>query len=189
MRTAEFARVAERIHEVTDLTSRLNALPFSDTGSRARLLAEIFGGPLADSVRVFPPFFTDYGLRTEFAADVFVNQGCTFLDQGGIRIGREVMVGPGVTLITSGHPVPPAERREYITAAPIVLGDNVWIGAGVTVLPGVTIGRGSVVGAGAVVTGDVPENTLVTGPAATVRRTWRACGRSAGAHGGRIGGN
>ncbi|MEU4567455.1 sugar O-acetyltransferase [Micromonospora sp. NPDC023956] len=172
VRTPEFARVAERIHQVTDLTSRLNVLPFDDAEGRAALFAQIFAGPLPDSVRIFPPFFTDYGLGTEFAEDAFVNQGCTFLDQGGIRIGAGVMIGPKTSLVTSGHPVPPAERREYINAAPIVLEDNVWLGAAVTVLPGVTIGRNSVVGAGAVVTRDVPPNTLATGPAAAARRSW-----------------
>ncbi|MEV0327424.1 DapH/DapD/GlmU-related protein [Micromonospora echinospora] len=93
---------------------------------------------------------------------------------GGIRIGAGVMIGPKTNLVTSGHPVPPAERREYTDAAPIVLEENVWLGAAVTVLPGVTIGRNSVVGAGAVVTRDVGPNTLVTGPAADERRSWNA---------------
>ena len=172
--TPEFERVAARIHEVTDLTSRLNTLPFTDSSTRTALITAIFGGPLPESVRVFPPFYTDYGLNTEFAENVFVNQGCTFLDQGGIHIGRDGMIGPKTTLITSGHPVPPTDRREHITGAPIVLQTGVWLGAGVTVLPGVTIGRDSVVGAGTVVTKDVPANTLVTGPAASVRRTWNA---------------
>ncbi|SCE85025.1 Acetyltransferase (isoleucine patch superfamily) [Micromonospora echinospora] len=174
VQTPEFARVAERIYQVTDLTSRLNVLPFGDAEGRAALFAQIFAGPLPESVRIFPPFFTDYGLRTEFAVNVFVNQGCTFLDQGGIRIGAGVMIGPKTNLVTSGHPVPPAQRREYTDAAPIVLEENVWLGAAVTVLPGVTIGRNSVVGAGAVVTRDVGPNTLVTGPAAAERRSWNA---------------
>ncbi|TDB92781.1 sugar O-acetyltransferase [Micromonospora fluostatini] len=174
VRTTEFARYAERIHQVTDLTSRLNVLPFGDAEARAALLAQVFAGPLPQSVRIFPPFFTDYGLNTAFDEDVFVNQGCTFLDQGGIRIGSGVMIGPKSNLVTSGHPVPPGQRREYVLAAPITLEDDVWLGAAVTVLPGVTIGRNCVVGAGAVVTRDVPPNTLVTGPAASARRTWDA---------------
>jgi acetyltransferase-like isoleucine patch superfamily enzyme len=51
----------------------------------------------------------------------------------------------------AGHPVELDERYDFITHAPIVIEDDVWIGAAATVTPGVTIGRGSVVGAGAVV--------------------------------------
>ncbi|WP_198153762.1 sugar O-acetyltransferase [Catenuloplanes japonicus] len=170
VRTPEFARYAARIRHVTDLTSRLNVLPFADEDGRAALFAEIFGRPLPDNVTIYPPFFTEYGLGTEFAEQVFVNQGCTFMDEGGIRLGKGVMIGPKANLITGGHPVVLAERREFIVTAPIVLEENVWLGAASTVLPGVTIGRNSVVGAGTVVSRDVPPDTLVTGPTAVVRK-------------------
>jgi acetyltransferase-like isoleucine patch superfamily enzyme len=72
--------------------------------------------------------------------------------------------------MAEGQPVDPARRRRQVTAAPIVIGRNVWIGAGATVLQGVTIGDDAVVAAGAVVTGDVPPAVLVAGvPARTVR--------------------
>lgn len=172
VQTPEWERVAERIHHVTALTSRLNLLAFDAAEERAALLAQVFGGPLGETVTVYPPFFTDNGLNTTFGENVFVNQGCTFFDQGGISIGAGTMIGPKTNLITSGHPVPPTERREYILAAPVVLEDNVWLGAAVTILPGVTVGENSVVGAGTVVTKDVPPNTVVTGAAASVRTSW-----------------
>ena len=75
-----------------------------------------------------------------------------------------------VTLVTEGHPVELVERYACITVAPIVIEEDVWIGAAATVLPGVTIGRGAVVGAGAVVAKDVPAMTVVTGPGHVVRR-------------------
>ena len=68
---------------------------------------------------------------------------------------------PNVSLLSSGHPVEPFERSRWITAAPIVIERNVWIGAGATVLQGVTVGADRVVAAGAVVTSDVPPCTLV----------------------------
>jgi acetyltransferase-like isoleucine patch superfamily enzyme len=83
------------------------------------------------------------------------------------------MIGPKVTLITSGHPVDPAERKLYLTGAPIDVAENVWIGAGATILPGVTIGRDAVIAAGAIVADDVPPSTLVAGPKAVIRRRWR----------------
>lgn len=172
VRTAEFARVAERIEHVTTLTSRLNVLPFDDKAARASLLSEIVGKPVHDSVTVYPPFYTDHGLGITFGEHVFVNQGCTFLDQGGIHVGDGVLIGPKTNLISSDHPLPASERSEFITRAPITIETNAWLGAAVTVLPGVTIGCGAVVGAGAVVTKDVPPNTLVTGSAAFARKQW-----------------
>jgi acetyltransferase-like isoleucine patch superfamily enzyme len=91
-------------------------------------------------------------------------------DLGGIDIGDDVLIGPNVSLITSGHPVEPAERRAGVTAAPIVIGRNVWIAAGATIIGGVTIGENSVVAAGSVVTHNVPPNSLVGGnPARLIR--------------------
>lgn len=168
VQSPEFARYAERIAEVTDATSRLNVLPFSDTVARAELLSVVFGGPLAESVTIYPPFYTEHGLATTFGENVFVNQGCTFMDGGGITIGDNVMIAPRVSLITGGHPLPLAERREYTATAPIVIEDDVWIGAAAVVTQGVTIGAGAVVAAGAVVTRDVPTRTLVAGVPARV---------------------
>ncbi|MFF0579317.1 DapH/DapD/GlmU-related protein [Streptosporangium saharense] len=172
VRTPEFARVAERIEHVTTLTSRLNVLPFDDKAARAALLSEIVGRRVPASVTVCPPFYTDHGLGIDFGEHVFVNQGCTFLDQGGIHLGDGVLIGPKTNLVSSDHPLAAIERSEFITRAPITIEADAWLGAAVTVLPGVTIGRGAVVGAGAVVTKDVPPNTLVTGPAAFARKQW-----------------
>ncbi|RSN54076.1 transferase [Streptomyces sp. WAC 04229] len=171
VQTPEFACHAERIEEVTDATSRLNVLPFSDSKGRAELLSVVFGGPLPESVTIYPPFFTEYGLNTTFGKNVFVNQGCTFMDKGGIRIGDGVMIAPKVSLITGGHPLPLAERREYLSFAPIVIEDDVWIGTSAVILQGVTIGAGAVVAAGAVVSRDVPAGTLVGGVPARVIKT------------------
>lgn len=160
-----------RVTAVTDATSRLNVLPFSDVAGRAELLSVVFGAPLPESVTIYPPFFTECGLHTTFGEDVFVNQGCTFMDKGGIRIGNGVMIAPKVNLITGGHPLPLAERREFITLAPIVIEDDVWIGTGATITQGLTIGAGAVVAAGAVVTRDVPARTLAAGVPARVIKT------------------
>ncbi|WFE62410.1 DapH/DapD/GlmU-related protein [Micromonospora sp. WMMD714] len=168
----EFQAMAARVLRVTQLTSRLNSLPFDDEAGRAELFTQILGRPLPPRVTIYPPFYTDHGLRLELAERVFVNQNCTFLDYAGIRLAEGVLVGPRVTFITGGHPVDPQERREWLTGAPIDVAENVWIGAGATILPGVSIGRDAVVAAGAVVADDVPPATLVTGPKATVRRRW-----------------
>lgn len=118
-----------------------------------------------------PPFFTDYGLGIEQGERVFVNQGCSFLDAGGITIGDRSLIGPRVTLATAGHPVELADRRDYITLAPIVVEEDVWIGASAPIAPGVTVGRGSVIGAGTVVAEDVPPMSVVTASNQVLRRS------------------
>ena len=168
----EFQAMSERVLEATALTSRLNVLPFDDEAGKAELFAQILGRPLPPRVTIYPPFFTDHGLRLELAERVFINQNCTFLDYAGISLAERVMVAPRVTFITVGHPVDTDDRRVWLTGGPIVVEENVWIGAGATILPGVTIGRDSVVAAGAVVAADVPPRTLVAGPKADVLRSW-----------------
>jgi acetyltransferase-like isoleucine patch superfamily enzyme len=81
------------------------------------------------------------------------------------------MIGPNVSLITSGHPVEPSRRRDFTIAKPIVIERNVWIAAGATIIGGVTVGENSVVAAGAVVTKTVPPNSLVGGNPARIIRS------------------
>lgn len=90
------------------------------------------------------------------------------------------MCAPNVTISTTGHPVHPYYRtRGAHFSLPIVIEDNVWIGANVMIMPGVTIGKNSVIGAGSVVTRDIPANVVAFGtpcPGSFVRlrmRTWR----------------
>ena len=168
--TPESRAFAERVQVAMELSSRLNQLPYGDLDGRRELLTQIFGGPVPESLSILPPFYCDHGLGASFGEKVFINQGCYFLDLGGITIGDRVLIGPGVTLSTAGHPVELEERYDFVTHAPIVIEDDVWIGAGVTVAPGVTIGRGSVVGAGAVVGSDVPAMTVVTATSLLERR-------------------
>jgi acetyltransferase-like isoleucine patch superfamily enzyme len=168
----EFQAMAERVLRVTELTSRLNVLPFDDEAGKAALFEQILGRPLPAKVTIYPPFYTDHGLHLDLAERVFINQNCTFLDYAGIRLAERVMIGPKVTFITGGHPVDPAERKLYLTGAPIDVAENVWIGAGATILPGVSIGRDAVIAAGAIVADDVPAAALVAGTKAAVRRQW-----------------
>ena len=163
IRTPEWRTLFERIQVAMELTSRLNLLPFGDVDSRSALLQELMGKPLPDRAVVHPPFYSTYGLDTELGERTSVGQACSFLDLGGISIGARTMISPKVTLVTEGHPIEPAERYDFVTVAPIVIEEDVWVGAAATVLPGVTIGHGSVVGAGAVVAKDVPALTVVTG--------------------------
>ena len=136
------------------------------------LLSEIWGQERVE-VRMFPPFYTAFGKMTKVGKGVFINFGCTFLDQGGITIGDGVFIAPDVKILTEGHPEEPSRRRTLLTK-PVVIGDRVWIGAGATILPGVTIGENAIVAAGAVVSRDVEPDTIVGGvPARVLRKICR----------------
>lgn len=88
-----------------------------------------------------------------------------------IKIGRRCDIGPGVEFIPGGHLIGTSNRRAGAgTAKPIEIGDGCWIGAKSVILGGVRIGAGSVVAAGSLVTQDVPDNVLVAGVPARIKR-------------------
>jgi acetyltransferase-like isoleucine patch superfamily enzyme len=105
--------------------------------------------------------------KLECGADVAIGEFCHIRANGGIRIGSKVLIASHVVITTRSHPLSPP-RYKMTEDAPIVIEDDVWIGAGAIVLPGVTIGRGSVVAAGAVVAESVPPYTVVGGVPAKV---------------------
>ena len=153
------------------LCERLNRLPYADQDAIREVVAELIGTSVDPTFRLVPPFRSDCGQSLQLGRSVFINHGCTINDLGGIAIGDEVFIGPNVQIISSGHPVDPAERRSGVVVARIEIGRGVWIGAGATVLQGVSVGDDSVIAAGAVVTRDVPVRTLVAGvPARAVKR-------------------
>ncbi len=95
----------------------------------------------------------------------------TIWGQGGVSIGRDVLLGPNVLVVSENHGYLDPDlliRLQPAVRAPVVVGDDCWLGAGVTVLAGVTIGPGCVVGAGAVVTADLPPRSVAVGVPARV---------------------
>lgn len=153
------------------ITCRLNGSYHEPDMVRA-LLSELFGRPVPPSLRVFPPFYTDFGLNTEIGKDVFINACCHFQDHGGVELGDGCQIGHNVVFATLDHGIEP-EKRKTTFPAPIVLGERVWVGSNSTILSGVTIGDNAVVAAGAVVTKDVPADTIAGGVPARVLRKIR----------------
>jgi len=156
--------------KATAITAKLNQLTFNDTEEIRSLFSELIGKKVDDSFLLIPPFYTAGGNEIRVGQRVFINQNCTFYDLGGLDIADDVMIGPNVSIITTSHPIEPAQRRAVTLGKPIVIQRNVWIAAGATIIGGVTIGENSVVAAGSVVTKDVPSNTLVGGNPARVIR-------------------
>ncbi|WP_395672008.1 sugar O-acetyltransferase [Inquilinus sp.] len=169
-RTPESAAMTASVRRAMAITAALNRLTFDDAAEVRALFSELIGKNVDDGFTLIPPFYTTGGPDITVGRNVFVNQNCTFYDLGGLDIGDDVMIGPNVSLVTSGHPLEPAQRRAAVIARPIVIERNVWIATGAIVIGGVTVGENSVVAAGSVVTRDVPPNSLVGGnPARLIR--------------------
>ena len=126
------------------------------------LLSELFGYSVPQTLRVFPPFYTDFGKNISIGENVFINACCHFQDHGGITIGDGCQIGHNVVFATLNHGLAPEDRKTTYPA-PIILGKNVWIGSNATILQDVSIGDNAIIGAGAVVTKNVEANTIVGG--------------------------
>ena len=138
---------------------------------REAMLKEMFA-EIGDGCYIEPPFHANWGGRhVHFGNHVYANFNLTLVDDTHIYIGSHTMIGPGVIIATAGHPVLPILReQEYQYNAPIHIGSNCWLGAGVIVLPGVTIGDNTVIGAGSVVTKDIPSDVVAVGAPCRVMR-------------------
>ena len=106
------------------------------------------------------------GDRTDIGCNVVITSS------GGIDIGKSVLIA-GNCYIGGGRynmertDIPMMDQGLH-TKGPVVIEDDVWLGAGATVLDGVRIGKGSVIGAGAVVTQDLPAYAIAVGTPAKV---------------------
>lgn len=103
-----------------------------------------------------------------------ITTSCFLLAKDKIIIGENSTLAYQVTVLTSAYPNGPYNKLAKIyprLEAPVVIGENSWIGARALILPGITIGNFCVVAAGAVVTKDVPDYTVVAGvPAKEVKK-------------------
>jgi len=108
-------------------------------------------------------------------------ESCLFTTRAKIVVGKYVMAGPKLTIITGDHHYLPGRYIASITDdekpaecdADVVIEDDVWIGANVTILKGVHIGRSAIIAAGAVVTKDIPEFAIAGGvPAKVIKYKW-----------------
>ena len=116
--------------------------------------------------------FLAIGARTH------IDQFCVLYGQGGLTIGSRCAIAAGVIIYTQSnqfHHDPLADIIDQpVVHSPVVVGDDVWIGAGAVVLPGVEIGDHAVVAAGAVVRTSVPPWAVVAGVPARIIRDRRA---------------
>ncbi|MEC4885359.1 MAG: sugar O-acetyltransferase [Scytonema sp. PMC 1070.18] len=138
---------------------------------RSQILAELFG-KIGEQAIVRPPFHCDYGQNIYVGNGLYMNFGCVILDCNTVNIGDNVLCSPYVQIYTASHPIEPELRLSgKELAAPITIGNNVWIGGGAIICPGVTIGDNTTIGAGSVVVKDIPANVVAVGnPCRVIRR-------------------
>ncbi|MCI9243400.1 MAG: sugar O-acetyltransferase [Lawsonibacter sp.] len=136
----------------------------SDLERKRTLLREMFA-EIGEGCCIEAPLHANWGGRfVHFGRNVYANFNLTLVDDTHIHVGDFTQFGPNVVLATAGHPICPELReRGFQYNAPIRIGRNCWLGAGVVVVPGVTIGDNVVVGAGSVVTRDLPDNVVAVG--------------------------
>ncbi len=122
----------------------------------------------------------NYNTEIRIGDNVFLNYRTCIWATDRITIGNNVMVGPDVFITDNSHGrndtfeelnIPP-KLREHFSKGPIVIEDNVWLGAKTCVLGGVTIGKGSIIGATSVVTKDIPPYSIAAGNPAKVVKTF-----------------
>lgn len=152
------------------LCQQLNGLRADQRKAREPIYQSLFGR--ANKPYIEPNFFCDYGSNIFLGDNFYANHNCVMLDAAAIVIGDRVLLGPGVQLYTTTHPLDARERASGLEViAPITIEDDCWLGGGVLVMPGVTIGKGSVIGAGSVVTRDIPPGVVALGNPCRVQRS------------------
>lgn len=135
----------------------------SYVSDRIWIVRDLFG-EIGNNFTLKPPFYCDYGCHIFAGNNLYINFDCTILDCNKVYLGNNVLLAPKVQIYTAYHPIDPEIRltgKEY--AAPVTIGDNVWLGGGVIVCPGVKIGNDVTIGAGSVVTKDIPDRVVAAG--------------------------
>ena len=169
LNSEKYQEIQKVIDKNLELVQELNMKPRTIDQTR-KIVSEIIGEELDESVEIRLPFQTDFGANIHIGKNVYINNGSMFTDMGGIYLDDNVLIGPNVTIVSVNHQMQPNNRRNLVLK-PVHIEKNAWLGAGVIVTPGVTIGENAVVGAGAVVTHDVAKNTVVAGvPAKIIKK-------------------
>ncbi|WP_414548089.1 sugar O-acetyltransferase [Anabaena sp. CCY 0017] len=160
---AEDSELVSERKRASRLLRSYNTTTEEQEAQRQQILAELFG-QLGNKVTIVPPFHCDYGSNIDAGDGLYMNYGCVILDCNLVKIGENVLCAPYVQIYAAYHPTEPEIRlsgREL--AAPVKIGNNVWIGGSAIICPGVTIGDNTTIGAGSVVVKDVPANVVAAG--------------------------
>ncbi len=154
-----------------DILYDFNSTRPTELDKRNALLKNMFA-EIGEGCYIEPHLHTNWGGKhVHFGKNVYANFNLTLVDDTHIYVGDYTLFGPNVTVATAGHPVDPELRQKgYQYNAPVYIGKNCWIGAGVVIVPGVKIGDNTVIGAGSVVTKDIPSGVVAVGNPCRVLR-------------------
>ena len=141
--------------------------PFSNFIKRRLLLMR--GSQVGDRPKFGRNLWIDDYSKLLIGNHVFFNYGCQLQATGGIQIDDNVLLGPGVTILSANHDIARGTcmRTGPAIFKPVHIESDVWLGGRCVISPGVTVGQGAVVAAGAVVTKNVPPYTVVGGAPAS----------------------
>jgi maltose O-acetyltransferase len=164
----ELATAPLYLHAATEVGQGVRTLGRPRIDNQGTL--RIGRGTLLRSVNVPVELGVGPGATLTIGEESSINYGVSMGAMRSITIGHRVRIGPYAMIIdTEFHGV--YDRKSMPEPRPVVLEDDVWVGAKATILPGVTVGRGSIIGVSSVVVADVPPFTVVVGvPARPVRK-------------------
>lgn len=97
---------------------------------------------------------------------VSIHEYCVIGGSGEVKIVNNVAIAHACSMISETHNFSDTDiliKNQGLTAQPIIIEDNVWLGCKITVLGNITIGSGTIVGAGSFVTKSIPENVIAAG--------------------------
>lgn len=174
------AEIIKRWHLAKQLIKEYNLTDSTKREKLNEILDDLLGSKGAD-IWITAPFYCDFGENIHIGENCEINYNCVFLDCNIIKIGNNALIAPNVQIYTVFHPIVSEDRlpkhvhEEFSfcksLAAPVNIGDNVWLGGGAIILPGVRIGNNVTIGAGSVVTKDIPDNVLAFGnPCRVIRK-------------------
>lgn len=135
---------------------------------------------------IFSPTQSYFLYKTiELGNHIYIGPGAKFLaSDSSIKIGDKVSFGPNVSIIGGNHSshivgkfMADYEISDKLLSddQPVIIENDVWVGAGAIILKGVTIGRGAIIAAGAIVTKDIPPYAVAVGiPAKVLKYRWSA---------------
>lgn len=120
-------------------------------------------------------FGKKYNPRIDIGDNTYIGFRCHIGSCNKISIGKDVMIADNVYISDLNHGYEDVTKSMFYTplvsAGPVIIEDEVWIGERVCILPNVRIGKHSIIGCNAVVTKDVPPYSIVGGiPAKVIKQ-------------------
>lgn len=180
LRTFREEGLASSVRNAVRVLRARRMLRGADIVGSARVIGRVKvrnGGTIAIGDRVLfegttvPIELAAWGAMLTIGDGCYINYGTSISARAGVSIGSNVAIGQ-YSIIMDDDYHSPTDHHRAGRRAPIVVGDDAWLGARVIVLRGAHIGRGAVIGANSVVTGDIPAYSVAVGsPARVIRRT------------------